>query len=175
MSSRISQDPLGLALYRTFDIGIGFDSSHLTPLKRNQTVSLERLFTRAAKSAIRRVNELTGLDSPGRREALSKATNTRERQEILDGLDRQAQAEKDRLAKRLTELTMTRLYKGEDRSELSDLYKFYLIPNDDHTFDANPQKPSFSKSVENLLKEAERTGIIKMEGLTGSNDDLIIA
>ena len=54
-----------MAVYRTFGIGLGFRFDHMKPLREGQSPSMRRLHSRAAKSAIRRANELKTLDVAG--------------------------------------------------------------------------------------------------------------
>jgi hypothetical protein len=53
-----SKDPLGVAVYRTLGIGLGFETDHMRKLNETEVPSIRRLQSRAAKSAIKRVNEL---------------------------------------------------------------------------------------------------------------------
>eukprot|EP00536_Pseudo-nitzschia_multiseries_P014635 jgi/Psemu1/215397/e_gw1.743.24.1 len=51
-------DPLGVAVWRAFGIGLGFNFEHMRELKDGEDPSPRRLQARAAKSALRRYNEL---------------------------------------------------------------------------------------------------------------------
>jgi len=52
-------DPLGAAVYKAFGIGIGYNFDHQSELEEGKEPSVRRLQARAAKSAMRRYNELT--------------------------------------------------------------------------------------------------------------------
>jgi hypothetical protein len=49
---------LGIAVQQTFGIGLSFDFDHDTPLKEGQEPSIHRLRARAAKSAIKRFQQI---------------------------------------------------------------------------------------------------------------------
>jgi hypothetical protein len=98
-----ADDPLGVAVQQTFGIGLGFRFDHTSPLKEGQQPSLRRLQARAAKSAIRRVQELYD----------AQRQNEEESDRPDDGLDGEAKLERRReeieeekklLARRLTDL-----------------------------------------------------------------------
>jgi hypothetical protein len=75
------KDPLGVAVYRTLGIGLGFDFDHMNTLNETEVPSIRRLQSRAAKSAIKRVNEL-----------YRNATVTSALDQIADPVQRQKQA-----------------------------------------------------------------------------------
>jgi hypothetical protein len=52
-------DPLGVAVYKGFGVGLGFNFDHQSELKKGKQPSVRRLQARAAKSAVRRHIELT--------------------------------------------------------------------------------------------------------------------
>jgi hypothetical protein len=52
------RDPLGVAVQQTFGIGLGYADGHMDPLSPKEQPSSRRLQARAAKSAIRRVQEI---------------------------------------------------------------------------------------------------------------------
>jgi hypothetical protein len=51
-------DPLGIALYKTFGVGMSMDFDHTSPLEQNEEPSIHRLRARAAKSAIKYYNDI---------------------------------------------------------------------------------------------------------------------
>lgn len=75
------KDPLGVAVYRTLGIGLGFNSDHMSKLNDTDVPSIRRLQSRAAKSAIKRVNEL-----------YRNTTATSELDQITDPIERQKRA-----------------------------------------------------------------------------------
>lgn len=52
------EDPLGVAVQQTFGIGLGFNFDHMRELEEGEKPSIRRLQARAAKSAIRKAQEL---------------------------------------------------------------------------------------------------------------------
>lgn len=54
----VFRDPLGVAVQQTFGIGLGFADSHMDPLPKDEHPSARRLQSRAAKSAIRRLQDI---------------------------------------------------------------------------------------------------------------------
>eukprot|EP00592_Proboscia_alata_P026700 CAMPEP_0194449162 /NCGR_PEP_ID=MMETSP0176-20130528/129982_1 /TAXON_ID=216777 /ORGANISM="Proboscia alata, Strain PI-D3" /LENGTH=697 /DNA_ID=CAMNT_0039276239 /DNA_START=253 /DNA_END=2346 /DNA_ORIENTATION=- len=56
--TRKFKDPLGVAVQQTLGVGLNFDYDHDTPLQKDETPSIYRLRARAAKSAVRRAQEL---------------------------------------------------------------------------------------------------------------------
>jgi len=56
--SKRFEDPLGVAIYKAFGIGIGYNFDHMSELREGEEPSARRLQARAAKSALRRYNEL---------------------------------------------------------------------------------------------------------------------
>mmetsp|Transcript_42402 Transcript_42402/g.47383 ORF Transcript_42402/g.47383 Transcript_42402/m.47383 type:complete len:841 (+) Transcript_42402:151-2673(+) len=69
-------DPLGVAVYRAFGIGIGYNFDHHSELEEGKEPSVRRLQARAAKSAVRRYNELT--DREKQIEKLNETLNPKE-------------------------------------------------------------------------------------------------
>lgn len=51
-------DPLGIAIYKTFGVGMSMDFDHTSPLERHEEPSIHRLRARAAKSAIKCYNDI---------------------------------------------------------------------------------------------------------------------
>jgi hypothetical protein len=94
-----ADDPLGVAVQQTFGIGLGFKFDHTAPLKEGQRPSPRRLQARAAKSAIRRVQELYDAQQENEEESdrLHDEAKTKRRQEEIE-------EEKKLLARRLTDL-----------------------------------------------------------------------
>ena len=96
------EDPLGVAVQQTLGSGLGFNFDHDTPLKKGQTPSLRRLQARAAKSAIRRVQELYDADAAAKE--LAAIADPKERQARALKLRQETQQEIETLAQRLTDL-----------------------------------------------------------------------
>jgi hypothetical protein len=96
------QDHLGVAVYRIFGIGLGYNFNHMRTLDKNEKPSARRLQARAAKSAIRRVQEL--YDSQAAKKELDGIADPAERNRRARELREQTDVEIKYLAKRLTEL-----------------------------------------------------------------------
>ena len=71
------KDPLGIALQQTFGIGLSLDFDHNSKLNEGERPSIHRLRARAAKSAIRRYNQIPeifeGADVEKEREKLTNS------------------------------------------------------------------------------------------------------
>eukprot|EP00980_Cylindrotheca_fusiformis_P003164 scaffold721_cov131-Cylindrotheca_fusiformis.AAC.54 len=98
-------DPLGVAVYRTFGIGLGYKFDHMRDLEKNEKPSTRRLQARAAKSAIKRVGEL--YDAAGAQKELDGIQDPKERNKRARELREQVDTEIKYLAKRLSELVPT--------------------------------------------------------------------
>jgi len=96
------EDPLGVAVQQTFGIGLGFNYDHDQPLKKGEQPSLRRLQARAAKSAIRRAQQL--YDPQRAKNELDNIVNTEERNARAAEMRKSAEEEMNFLAKRLSEL-----------------------------------------------------------------------
>jgi len=95
-------DPLGVALHQSLGIGLGFNFDHDRPLKKGEKPSLLRLQARAAKSAIRRAQELR--NAKAAIEELNKISDPKEKNARKRELRRRSQGEIEFLAARMTEL-----------------------------------------------------------------------
>ncbi|KAL7567080.1 hypothetical protein ACA910_002803 [Epithemia clementina (nom. ined.)] len=58
LEQKVCEDPLGMAVYKTFGIGLGFRFDHMSELDPSKPVPIRRLHARAAKSSIRRAQKL---------------------------------------------------------------------------------------------------------------------
>lgn len=96
-----------MAVYKTFGIGLGFNFEHMSKLAENEVPSARRLQARAAKSAIRKAQEIQ--NPRAAREKLDGITDPDERKQAKEELRRRDDAEIQFLAKRLSELIPTDL------------------------------------------------------------------
>jgi len=69
------EDPLGIAVQQTLGIGLSFDFDHDTKLKKGENPSIHRLRARAAKSAVKRFNQI----KKERKEHIDRTEDARER------------------------------------------------------------------------------------------------
>lgn len=98
-------DPLGVAVQQTFGIGLGYNFDHMTELKSGETPSPRRLQARAAKSAIRRVQDIYNAEAA--REQLDSIKDPAERRKQSADLRQKAEEEITFLARRLSDLIPT--------------------------------------------------------------------
>ena len=121
-------DPLGVAVQQTLGIGFSFDYDHTTPLKPGEQPSIYRLRARAAKSAVRRVNEL--FDPQRADEILEDIPDKIERSKKALELRQEAQTEIDLLKQQLLELIpsnapaepgMNEMFQVQEESEMFGL------------------------------------------------------
>lgn len=93
---------MGVAVQQTFGVGLGYNFDHMENLKEGEHPSLRRLQARAAKSAIRRVQEL--YDSEAATKELNNISDPDERGKKALDMRKRTDEEIQHLAKRLTEL-----------------------------------------------------------------------
>jgi hypothetical protein len=95
------KDPLGVAVYKTLGIGLGFNFDHMN--ESSDIPETRRLQARAAKSAVRRVQDLYSMSA----EVLKQLPDSEQKlQKTLD-LKHQIEEETESLAKQLSELVPT--------------------------------------------------------------------
>lgn len=97
----VFRDPLGVAIQQTFDIGLGFADSHMDPLPKGEHPSARRLQSRAAKSAIRRLQDIYDETKAIDFDAI---TDFQEREAAKANIRHREEAEREYLAKELSEL-----------------------------------------------------------------------
>ena len=114
---RTFKDPLGVAVYRTLGIGLGFNFDHMNTMNSTKPPSLRRLQARAAKSAIHRVNHIYNAERAANE--LNQITDPLERQKRASDLQQEAEMEVKKLADRLTDLVPTDLSWDEPGSDLT--------------------------------------------------------
>ncbi|GAX26256.1 hypothetical protein FisN_16Lh086 [Fistulifera solaris] len=95
------EDPLGVAVYKTLGIGLGFNFDHMN--ESSDIPETRRLQARAAKSAVRHVQDLYGLSA----EVLKQLPDGEEKIQKTMELKHQIEQETESLAKQLSELIPT--------------------------------------------------------------------
>lgn len=98
------EDPLGVAVQQTFGIGLGYQFDHTSDLKDGERPSARRLQARAAKSAIKRAQEI--FDAQAVEEELDSLSNTEER-DLKKESRRATEAELSYIASALADLIST--------------------------------------------------------------------
>jgi hypothetical protein len=96
------KDPLGIALYKSLGIGLGFNFDHMSRLPPGVKPSTRRLQARAVKSALQRVREI--YDPATARRELDGISDPIERDRRATELRQQAQREIDDMTTRLSNL-----------------------------------------------------------------------
>jgi hypothetical protein len=91
-----------VAAHQVLGVGLGFKFDHMKPPREGQPLSMRRLHARAAKSAIRRSNELRNPASL--RDRLASCSDAQERRELAERLEREAAEEIEGIAQRLVDL-----------------------------------------------------------------------
>ena len=102
-----------MAVYKSLGIGLGFNFDHMSKPKEGEVPSTRRLQARAAKSAIRRAQEI--YDPRVAEEKLAGISDPDERNQKAKELRRNAELEIQFLAKRLSELIPTDLSLDDQR------------------------------------------------------------
>jgi hypothetical protein len=97
----VTKDPLGVAVYKTLGIGLGFNFDHMN--ESSEIPETRRLQARAAKSAVRHVQDLYGMSA----EVLSQMPDGEEKTQKTLELKHRIEQETESLAKRLSELIPT--------------------------------------------------------------------
>jgi hypothetical protein len=96
---------LGIAVYRTFGIGLGFNFDHTSALAPHEIPSTRRLQARAAKSALRRAQQIYNASAASK--ILDSISDVQERRVKAIELRAKAKVEMDTLAQRLSDLIPT--------------------------------------------------------------------
>lgn len=144
------KDPLGVAVYRTFGVGIGYNYDHEDKLNVGEMPSLRRLQARAAKSAIRRAQEI--YDASLVQEELSAISDPIERNQRAKEARERADAEIRHLAKRLVELIPPDLrFPGDTPAEFRS-----QVSNDYRKLSGNEIVLNRSSAVQRLMNEHDR-------------------
>jgi hypothetical protein len=118
------QDPLGVAVHQTLGIGLGFSFDHMQRPGPGEEISTRQLQARAAKSAIRRVQEL--YDPEKIREAIEHIDDPVIQNQIANKMRKDADEEVQFLAKRLSDLIPTdRCLKKDESSKIEQFSLTY--------------------------------------------------
>ena len=107
--SKRFEDPLGVAIYKAFGIGLGYNFDHVSDLEEGEEPSPRRLQARAAKSALRRYNELNDAEQAliAKIDKLEDPEEKERQQKLLKKSKDAFDEEIKHLAGKLTELIPT--------------------------------------------------------------------
>jgi plasmid maintenance system killer protein len=144
---------LGVAVYRTLGVGLGFNFDHDKMLEENEEPSTRRLQARAAKAAIRRVQEL--YDTEGAQNELDGISDQKERDQKKRELRQKIEEEEKYFAKRLSELVPTgpsKEFKGKIYMQGLRVTDFIKTSSHEYTLRQPPA------SVTDILKKAAGRG-----------------
>jgi hypothetical protein len=132
---------LGIAIQQTFGIGLGFNFDHMSKLQKGEAPTTRRLQARAAKSALRRAQQL--YDTESAKEILDSIGNETERNIKAIELRNNVDAEIQQLAQRLTDLVPNDL-------SLDNRYNTNIQEFDSSNFER-------TSSNEYIVKQGRRT------------------
>ena len=135
---------MGVAVHQTFGIGLGFNFDHMSTPEENELPTTRRLQARAAKSAIRRAQEI--YDAASARGALDAIEDPEERKRLAVQMRLDADNEIKYLATKLSELIPTDLSLDDGRHTRIQQYaptdftrtssKEYVVRSNRHQSDA---------------------------------------
>jgi hypothetical protein len=148
------QDPLGVAVYRTFGIGLGFNFDHTSKLGKGEAPSTRRLQARAAKSAVRRAREI--FDAAAARDEVDRINDPAERERRASQLRMEANEEINTLKRRLTDYIPTDLSLDDQTNTRIQQYapKDFVRTSSNEYVVQSPRH--YSEVIQNLLDEQYR-------------------
>jgi hypothetical protein len=145
---------LGVAVHQTVGIGLGFNFDHMSILEESKLPSTRRLQARAAKSAIRRVQEI--YDAASARSELFKIEDPLERNRVAVRMRRKADDEIKYLATKLSELIPTDLSLDDGRHTRIQQYaptEFVRTSSKEYVIRSNREHSDAIKSLTDALEE----------------------
>jgi hypothetical protein len=152
-------DPLGIAIHRAFDIGLGFNFDHYSNVEddvmttsagesSSLSPSSRRLQARAAKSALKRAQEIYSASDA--QIELDQIQDPVERNAKARELRQQADNEIKFIARRLTELIPTDLALAKERNENDDQLRPFELRDIYERTSANEYTVHRSQTIQNL-------------------------
>lgn len=139
---------MGVAVHQTFGIGLGFNFDHMSKLKENEYPSTRRLQARAAKSAIRRAQDI--YDSVGAKSKLDEIEDPEERRQQAVQMRQETEDEISFLAERLSQLIPTDLSLDDRRNTRIQQY----APTD-YVKTSSNEYVNRSRAIETLRSNAK--------------------
>jgi len=149
------EDPLGVAVQQTYGIGLGYQFDHVSELKEGERPSARRLQARAAKSAIKRAQEI--YDTNSIQVELDSINDPEERERKKAELRRKTDAEIAYIASALADLVPTDLVlKNKERRTKIQQFRRSYKKSSSHEMIVD--SPSFaSSSIQSLFGKPDDT------------------
>jgi hypothetical protein len=142
-------------VHQTFGIGLGYNFDHMSILEEKELASTRRLQARAAKSAIRRAQEIYG-EAASARSALDAIEDPKERNRQAARMRREADDEIKHLATKLSELIPTDLSLddgGQTKMQQFAPTDFVKTSSKEYNIRSNREQSDAIKSLTDDLKE----------------------
>jgi hypothetical protein len=142
-------------VHQTFGIGLGYNFDHMSILEENELPSTRRLQARAAKSAIRRAQEIYG-DAASARSALDAIEDPKERNRQAAQMRGKADDEINYLATKLSELIPMDLSLddgGKTHVQQFAPTEFVKTSSKEYSIRSNREQSAAIKSLTDDLKE----------------------
>jgi hypothetical protein len=155
---------MGVAIQQAFGIGLGYNFEHTKKLEKDEKPSLRRLQARAAKSAIRRLQEL--YDAEGAKKELDKISDPKKRDKRAKELRESTENEVKLIAERLSDLVPTGLSKEFDnRTHIEQYRQANFVKASSHEYIMLDPMVDAAGLAENL-----RSGAANKDGTSDSHN-----
>jgi hypothetical protein len=141
-------------VHQTFGIGLGFNFDHMSTPEENELPATRRLQARAAKSAIRRAQEI--YDAASARGALDAIEDPEERKRLAVRMRVEADNEIKYLANKLSELIPTDLSLDDGKNTRIQQYApsdFTRTSSKEYNIRSNRDQSDAIKSLTDAMKE----------------------
>lgn len=141
-------------MHQTFGIGLGFNFDHMSTMEESELPSTRRLQARAAKSAIRRAQEI--YDAASARGALDAIEDPKERKRLAFQMRLDAENEIKYLATKLSELIPTDLSLDDGRHTRIQQYAptdFTRTSSKEYNIRSKRDQSDAIKSLTDAIKE----------------------
>jgi hypothetical protein len=145
---------LGVAVHQTFGIGLGFNFDHMSTPEEKGLPTTRRLQARAAKSAIRRAQEI--YDAASARGALDAIEDPEERKRLALQMRLEADNEIKYLATKLSELIPTDLSLDDGRHTRIQQYAptdFTRTSSKEYVVRSNREQSDAIETLTDAVKE----------------------
>jgi hypothetical protein len=149
-----------VAVYKSLGIGLGFNFDHTSKPGEDELPNTRRLQARAAKSAIRRVQEI--YDAEGARKMLDAIKDPNERNRKADEMRRDAAKEVQFLADRLSNLLPNDLSLYRNKRSRIEAYNSFVLQS---------PRPT-SRVIEELLSDVANSSNYEIDYLNPSGKSM---